>query len=189
MSTLCSTGKYWDNKMGICREYSPGFYEKNCSSPCRYPYYGLSCQNNCQCSSEFCSNVLGCHSDNIKALNIVRKFIAQECPIGFYGPNCSKPCRFPNYGLGCQRMCRCNESDCNNIIGCTVGMDTTVVTESYEIGDQFENSSMVVRTVILASTITGALVIILSIIVVTVLIRRRFRRVFTTENRYNIQYI
>lgn len=56
-------------------------------------------------------------------------------------------------------------------------------------GDQFENSSMMVRTVILASTITGALVIILSIIVVTVLIRRRFRRVFTTENRYNIHYI
>lgn len=138
---------------------------------------------------------MGCHSDNIKALNIVRKFITQgkferflsfqiirnnyfcnrnkinilnfwyedilglsmfvkhnfailfcnnfviflisifiECPIGFYGPTCSKPCRFPNYGLGCQRMCRCNESDCNNIIGCTVGMDTTVVTESYELG-------------------------------------------------------
>lgn len=28
-------------------------------------------------------------------------------------------------------MCRCNESDCNNIIGCT---DAPVATEPYEIG-------------------------------------------------------
>lgn len=60
-----------------------------------------------------------------------------ECPIGFYGPNCSKPCRNPNYGSGCQRMCRCNETDCNNILGCTVGIDTTVVTEPYELGITF----------------------------------------------------
>lgn len=65
--------------MCICLfiECSPGFYEKNCSSPCRYPNYRLSCQNNCQCSSAFCSNVLGCHSNNINALNMVRKPIKQ----------------------------------------------------------------------------------------------------------------
>lgn len=57
-------------------------------------------------------------------------------------------------------------------------------------GDQFENSSMVVRTMILASTVTGAMLIILSTTVVAVIIKRRFRRrVFTTENRYNIYYI
>lgn len=57
-------------------------------------------------------------------------------------------------------------------------------------GDQFENSSMVVRTMILASTVTGAMLIILSATVVAVIIKRRFRRrVFTTENRYNIYYI
>lgn len=34
-------------------------------------------------------------------------------------------------------MCRCNELDCNNIIGCIVGMDIIVVIEFYELGYNF----------------------------------------------------
>lgn len=42
-----------------------------------------------------------------KPIFLLLIFMCRECPISFYGPNCSKPCRLPNYGLGCQRMCSC----------------------------------------------------------------------------------
>lgn len=40
------------------------------------------------------------------------------CGIGFYGFNCSKPCRYPNYGVQCQHNCGCSETFCNNKFGC-----------------------------------------------------------------------
>lgn len=49
-------------------------------------------------------------------------------------------------------------------------------------GDQFENSSKGMRIEIMASTVTGVFLIILSVTVVTVLIKRRLDVVFTTEN-------
>ena len=50
--------------------------------------------------------------------------IISECIPGYFGPNCTLPCRFPNYGLLCQSACACNETDCNHRTGCpspTVG--------------------------------------------------------------------
>lgn len=49
-------------------------------------------------------------------------------------------------------------------------------------GDQFENSSKGMRIEIMASTVTGVFLIILSVTVVTVLIKKRLDVVFTTEN-------
>ncbi|XP_078328073.1 uncharacterized protein LOC111103303 isoform X1 [Crassostrea virginica] len=40
------------------------------------------------------------------------------CPQGFIGPNCTFPCRFPNYGNGCQLECNCRKELCNHISGC-----------------------------------------------------------------------
>ena len=54
----------------------------------------------------------------------ILKINISECIPGYFGPNCTLPCRFPNYGLLCQKACTCNETDCNHRTGCpspTVG--------------------------------------------------------------------
>ncbi|XP_078339123.1 uncharacterized protein LOC144627100 [Crassostrea virginica] len=44
--------------------------------------------------------------------------LVQACKIGFSGPNCSQPCRHPNYGYLCQKQCNCSNDLCNHISGC-----------------------------------------------------------------------
>lgn len=42
-----------------------------------------------------------------------------ECEAGFYGINCSTPCRYPNYGKDCQQECSdCGQEKCNSTLGC-----------------------------------------------------------------------
>ncbi|XP_052707558.1 uncharacterized protein LOC128182843 [Crassostrea angulata] len=42
-----------------------------------------------------------------------------DCETGFYGENCSSPCRYPNYGKYCQQDCsHCNLDECNSKLGC-----------------------------------------------------------------------
>ncbi|XP_062585871.1 multiple epidermal growth factor-like domains protein 11 [Saccostrea cucullata] len=40
-----------------------------------------------------------------------------ECKAGYFGPNCL-PCRYPNYGKGCQMFCNCEMENCSYITGC-----------------------------------------------------------------------
>nr|XP_022291039.1 platelet endothelial aggregation receptor 1-like [Crassostrea virginica] len=57
-------------------------------------------------------------------MNAFSRTFCSECIPGYFGPNCTLPCRFPNYGLLCQSACACNETDCNHRTGCptpTVG--------------------------------------------------------------------
>nr|XP_022291182.1 cell death abnormality protein 1-like isoform X2 [Crassostrea virginica] len=43
----------------------------------------------------------------------------KDCPEGFYGLNCSLKCRYPNYGIDCQKDCsQCGQELCNFISGC-----------------------------------------------------------------------
>ncbi|XP_061196767.1 cell death abnormality protein 1-like [Saccostrea echinata] len=37
---------------------------------------------------------------------------------GFFGPNCSSPCRYPNYGKNCQEKCKCAQEFCDIADGC-----------------------------------------------------------------------
>lgn len=51
-----------------------------------------------------------------------------DCQIGYYGINCSKPCRYPNYGNDCQQHCsRCKEEACNPMFGCLATSTTTSI--------------------------------------------------------------
>ncbi|XP_022295661.2 uncharacterized protein LOC111105593 isoform X2 [Crassostrea virginica] len=43
---------------------------------------------------------------------------ADGCPVGLFGPNCSLPCRYPNYGLECQMECNCTDEVCHHATGC-----------------------------------------------------------------------
>nr|XP_022296706.1 cell death abnormality protein 1-like isoform X1 [Crassostrea virginica] len=48
------------------------------------------------------------------------------CQTGYFGPNCSLPCRYPNYGLQCQFECKCEQKQyCNHITGCQSTIDGT----------------------------------------------------------------
>lgn len=43
----------------------------------------------------------------------------KDCETGFYGENCSSPCRYPNNGKYCQQDCsHCNLDECNSKLGC-----------------------------------------------------------------------
>nr|XP_022294781.1 protein draper-like [Crassostrea virginica] len=44
--------------------------------------------------------------------------VNNACPVGYFSPNCSLPCRYPNYGAGCQLKCVCETKNCSHITGC-----------------------------------------------------------------------
>uniref|UniRef100_A0A8W8JB63 Uncharacterized protein n=1 Tax=Magallana gigas TaxID=29159 RepID=A0A8W8JB63_MAGGI len=48
----------------------------------------------------------------------------EECNVGFFGINCSIPCRYPSYGNKCQSLCNCLEIDCHPATGCKDGLPT-----------------------------------------------------------------
>ncbi|XP_061196049.1 cell death abnormality protein 1-like [Saccostrea echinata] len=55
------------------------------------------------------------------------------CPPGYFGSYCELPCRYPNYGKGCQMECKCDKRLCDHTTGYEV--NTT--------SDNVENSSLV----------------------------------------------
>ncbi|XP_052707711.1 uncharacterized protein LOC128182970 [Crassostrea angulata] len=71
----------------------------------------LHASSNCERFSEF-----HCREDCqwSKELNQ-----CHDCLTGFYGTNCSRPCRYPNYGTNCQQDCsHCERLQCNATFGC-----------------------------------------------------------------------
>ena len=47
-----------------------------------------------------------------------RYILLVACSAGYFGPNCSLPCRYPNYGVECQFECVCDMENCSHITGC-----------------------------------------------------------------------
>ncbi|XP_062590520.1 protein draper-like [Saccostrea cucullata] len=41
-----------------------------------------------------------------------------DCSVGYFGPKCELPCRFPSFGEGCQLACFCAKQHCDHIHGC-----------------------------------------------------------------------
>lgn len=41
-----------------------------------------------------------------------------ECEIGYAGPNCSRQCVYPSYGLKCALECTCSNESCKFSTGC-----------------------------------------------------------------------
>lgn len=40
------------------------------------------------------------------------------CPLGFHGYRCQESCKYPKFGLRCERVCDCRQGLCNHIKGC-----------------------------------------------------------------------
>uniref|UniRef100_A0A8W8MIT1 Uncharacterized protein n=1 Tax=Magallana gigas TaxID=29159 RepID=A0A8W8MIT1_MAGGI len=79
---FCSSpsDKYYNPKIHNCTDCPSGYYGSNCSNSCRYPSYGVDCQEECQCAKKACDHVFGCSSYELN--EIIRLFslsIATQC--------------------------------------------------------------------------------------------------------------
>lgn len=54
--------------------------------------------------------------NNLTCISIM--FYYSGCSPGYFGINCTLPCRYPSYGIDCQSECECNKTQCDNTIGC-----------------------------------------------------------------------
>ncbi|XP_056016269.1 uncharacterized protein LOC130053302 [Ostrea edulis] len=43
----------------------------------------------------------------------------EKCPVGHFGIKCSRTCKYPSFGDGCQQSCACREEYCSPQNGCT----------------------------------------------------------------------
>ncbi|XP_062610863.1 uncharacterized protein LOC134272678 [Saccostrea cucullata] len=77
-----------------------------------FPFAGLTSRDSC-CDGYQWEN------------NRKRCILSGECPSGFFGTHCERPCRYPNYGKDCQRECVCHKKLCNHTTGC-VNPDLTI---------------------------------------------------------------
>lgn len=55
--------------------------------------------------------------------NVYDILIFVECPIGYFGQNCSDICPWPTYGALCSKVCECQP--CNHEDGCISTEETT----------------------------------------------------------------
>ncbi|XP_078328059.1 uncharacterized protein LOC144623503 isoform X2 [Crassostrea virginica] len=70
--------------------------------------------------SVFCGTIINVHL-------LICMYIpvsSYACSTGYFGPNCSLPCRHPNYGDECQFECVCGMKNCNHITGCQHSNDS-----------------------------------------------------------------
>lgn len=42
------------------------------------------------------------------------------CEVGYYGYNCTDPCRYPSFGYRCQNVCNCTQDMCDHKTGCSL---------------------------------------------------------------------
>lgn len=55
----CPEDKYYNPKIHNCTDCPSGYYGPNCSNSCRYPLYGVKCQEECHCPKKTCDPVFG----------------------------------------------------------------------------------------------------------------------------------
>nr|XP_034335160.1 uncharacterized protein LOC117692166 isoform X2 [Crassostrea gigas] len=117
-----------------------------------------------------------------------------DCQIGYYGINCSSPCRYPNYGSGCQQECSlCGKETCNSAFGCpTTGTTTSIGTLELHVLDEENQSKGDQRDTIKLDPIiigivtsSGFFLVLISFVIVTILNRKRFVR----KLRKRVHYI
>lgn len=69
-------------------------------------------------------------------------FSFPACDKGYTGHNCEDVCPFPSYGLDCQSICNCAETQCNPVNGCN-GYLTGFVNKKKIFGFIFESKKFV----------------------------------------------
>lgn len=46
------------------------------------------------------------------------------CEVGYFGNNCTDPCRYPSFGYRCQKECNCTQDICDHKTGCSLPQST-----------------------------------------------------------------
>ncbi|XP_062579913.1 multiple epidermal growth factor-like domains protein 11 [Saccostrea cucullata] len=183
ISLLCSVGflsviksdiskllncSLWNDTKGTCKDCNPGFSGINCSQQCSYPNYGLKCQSFCNCPESVCDSLHGC-SFNTTTIYPVGKELS-SCSPGYFGINCSWPCRYPNYGENCQSECNCEKSFCNVTYGCNVDDVKPTVQTTFNENHDVGRADFSINMLALGSIVSvGFLLVIISIIVAAVI--------------------
>lgn len=55
----------------------------------------------------------------------------EVCTLGYTGQNCSEKCPFPTYGKRCQKLCKCNQDQCDVSEGCNSLFDKNTSFSSF----------------------------------------------------------
>ncbi|XP_052711143.1 platelet endothelial aggregation receptor 1-like [Crassostrea angulata] len=102
--------------------------------------------------------------------------ICTDCTPGYYGPNCSKPCRYPGYGSWCQKECFCNMTICSHVSGCS----------EYDLdGHESTTSNNDIPMIIGLSLGFGIVLMIVAFFVITV----ANRKFYMGQIRENAHYV
>lgn len=56
---------------------------------------------------------------SIKFIHLQRDVIFVDCPLGYFGYNCSQTCLPPHYGNFCTQKCEHDCQECHHRDGCT----------------------------------------------------------------------
>ncbi|XP_056014172.1 multiple epidermal growth factor-like domains protein 10 isoform X6 [Ostrea edulis] len=183
----CLPGFYRDEVSHQCQSCPIGYHGHKCSLPCRYPSYGERCHKECNCTVEYCTSDKGCINKTIY------ENIGAGCEAGYYGRDCSVPCRYPNYGKKCQSECNCTKTLCSHITGCQPRTDNVLIyttTEKdnitgiiliYTTTEKDDHSTAVkedLQTVIIigCSIVFGVIVFFVSIIIALVKRNKQSKR-------------
>lgn len=138
----------------------------NCSLTCPYPFYGVECQQTCNCIQDLCDVSTGCISygksiinisDTLKKINIAiycfplkfeYQFFYLGCTPGYSGVNCSLPCPYPSYGVDCQQSCNCIQNLCDVSTGCMNSNKGKYKHNIYFLKNRFANKCIKILIII-----------------------------------------
>nr|XP_034334258.1 multiple epidermal growth factor-like domains protein 6 [Crassostrea gigas] len=56
----CCPGYMWNYNSIVCEQCMAGYIGRNCTSKCPFPYYGVECQQECNCNQTLCNISTGC---------------------------------------------------------------------------------------------------------------------------------
>ncbi|XP_062604842.1 uncharacterized protein LOC134266637, partial [Saccostrea cucullata] len=138
-----------------------GFFGLHCESACRYPSYGKRCQQQCNCTQEFCDFASGCRNSS-------------DCSFGYYGVACSDPCRFPSFGERCQYECNCAKKDCHHITGCLLGTEIQDTISVWNETSQESSRTFMekIKTIIIIGGSLTFTFILIFVLVIIIMVRR-----------------
>ncbi|XP_034335143.2 uncharacterized protein [Magallana gigas] len=79
----CPSDQYYNPKIHNCTDRyigcPLGYYGSNCSGSCRYPSYGVECQEECLCPKKVCDHVFGCLDYTFDGHGIIKEFQLIVC--------------------------------------------------------------------------------------------------------------
>ncbi|XP_062595765.1 uncharacterized protein LOC134257132 [Saccostrea cucullata] len=85
----------------------------------------------------------------------------KECPVGYFGPNCTHRCQYPRYGRRClQGNCNCSKEECSLAVGCDAGHEYS----NWTYGIQSSRPSAITVTIYVAGSLVTIVILTLAVL-------------------------